>query len=51
MVARAGGEISVWGTCLDARGITETELIPGSHRGTMDELTAWTVWADKIAVF
>lgn len=51
MVARAGGEIGVCGTCLDARGITEAELVEGSHRSTMDELTAWTFAADKVLVF
>jgi uncharacterized protein involved in oxidation of intracellular sulfur len=51
MVARSGGEIGVCGTCLDARGITEAELVEGSHRSTMDELTAWTFEADKVLVF
>jgi len=51
MVARAGAAIGVCGTCLDARGITEVELVDGSHRGTMDELTAWTIEADKVLVF
>jgi len=36
---------------MDARGIAEAELVPGTHRGTLDELTAWTVWADKVVVF
>jgi uncharacterized protein involved in oxidation of intracellular sulfur len=51
LVARAGSEIGVCGTCLDARGITEAELAAGSHRGTLDELTAWTAWADKVIAF
>lgn len=51
MVARAGGEIGVCGTCMDARGIVENELIEGVHRGTLDELTEWTMWADKVLVF
>lgn len=51
MVARAGASIGVCGTCLDARGIAETELVEGSHRSTMDELTAWTLEADKVLVF
>jgi uncharacterized protein involved in oxidation of intracellular sulfur len=48
---RNGARIGVCGTCMDARGIAETELIEGSHRSTMAELTAWTQWADKVAVF
>jgi uncharacterized protein involved in oxidation of intracellular sulfur len=50
-VARRGGEIGVCGTCLDARGIRAEELVAGSHRGSMDELTAWTAWADKVVSF
>ena len=50
-VARRGGEIGVCGTCLDARGIRGEELVTGSHRGSMDELTAWTAWADKVVTF
>ena len=51
MIGRAGGEIGVCGTCIDARGIHEKDLVEGALRSTMDELTAWTQWADKILVF
>lgn len=51
MVARAGGEIGVCGTCMDARGIGADELVAGAHRGTLDELTAWTQQADQVLVF
>jgi len=51
MTIRAGAAAGVCGTCMDARGITETELLEGAHRSTMDELTAWTVEADKVLVF
>jgi uncharacterized protein involved in oxidation of intracellular sulfur len=51
-VARSGeGRVGVCGTCMDARGLTEPELAPGTHRGTLDELAQWTVWADKVLVF
>ena len=50
-VVRNGAAIGVCGTCMDARGIAETELIEGSHKSTMAELTAWTRWADKVIVF
>ncbi len=50
-VMRRNGEISVCGTCMDARGMAEERLIDGARRGTMDILTEWTVWADKILVF
>ncbi|MBI4753920.1 MAG: DsrE family protein [Betaproteobacteria bacterium] len=51
MVLRAGGEVGVCGTCIDARGIPATELVDGAVRGTMDMLTEWTRAADKILVF
>lgn len=51
MVLRAGAEIGVCGTCIDARGIAETDLVQNAHRSTMDELTGWTQWADKALVF
>lgn len=50
-VIRREGEISVCGTCMDARGMAEERLIDGATRGTMDILTEWTVWADKVLVF
>jgi uncharacterized protein involved in oxidation of intracellular sulfur len=50
-VVRNGAAIGVCGTCMDARGIDATELIEGSHKSTLAELTAWTQWADKVVVF
>jgi uncharacterized protein involved in oxidation of intracellular sulfur len=50
-VATHDGEIGVCGTCMDARGITETELAEGTHRSTLEQLTDWTQWADKTLVF
>lgn len=43
--------LGVCGSCLDARGITESELIKGTHKSTLDELTEWTTWADKNICF
>ena len=50
-VMRRGAAVSVCGTCLDARGIGEGELVEGAARGNLDQLTEWTVWADKVLVF
>ncbi len=49
--AHHGAEIGVCGSCLDARGIAATELTEGAKRSTLDELTAWTQWADQTLVF
>ena len=51
MVLRAGAEVGVCGTCIDARGIAATDLVQSAHRSSMDELTVWTQWADKVLVF
>ena len=50
-VVRNGAPIGVCGTCMDARGIAEAELIEGAHKSTLAELTAWTQWADKVVTF
>jgi uncharacterized protein involved in oxidation of intracellular sulfur len=50
-LAQKGGDIGVCGTCMDARGIGEDELVDGARRSTLDELTDWTLWADKVLVF
>ena len=50
-VIKHGGVVGVCGTCMDARGITADDLIEGAHRSSMDELTQWTSWADKVVVF
>jgi uncharacterized protein involved in oxidation of intracellular sulfur len=36
---------------VDARAIGEAELIEGAHRSSLEELTAWTVEADKVLTF
>jgi len=46
-----GGDIGVCGSCMDARGLEDEELLEGAHRSSMDELTDWTIWADKVLVF
>ncbi|MFW5876621.1 MAG: DsrE/DsrF/TusD sulfur relay family protein [Myxococcota bacterium] len=50
-VARHGGEIGVCGTCMDARGMGEAELAEGTRRSTLEELTDWTQWAERVLVF
>ena len=50
-VTRGGGKVGVCGTCMEARGISEAELIEGTQKSTLAELAAWTQWADKVLVF
>jgi uncharacterized protein involved in oxidation of intracellular sulfur len=49
--AKRGAEIGACGTCMDARGIADGELVEGVRRSTLEELTQWTQWADKTLVF
>jgi uncharacterized protein involved in oxidation of intracellular sulfur len=48
---RHGTLVGCCGTCMDARGIADERLIEGCARSTMDELTDWTVWAEKVLIF
>jgi uncharacterized protein involved in oxidation of intracellular sulfur len=45
------GEVACCGTCLDARGLDEQRLVEGVRRGTLEQLTDWTLWAEKTLVF
>ena len=45
------GRILLCGTCMDARGIDQTELMDGAQRSTMDELAEATSAADKVLTF
>jgi uncharacterized protein involved in oxidation of intracellular sulfur len=46
-----GIAVGCCGTCLDARGCSEADLMEGTHRSSMAELAEWTAWADKVIVF
>ena len=39
------------GTCMDARGLTEGDMMERTSRSTMDELAQATLTADKVLVF
>lgn len=45
------GQVLLCGTCMDARGLTDADILPGAERSTMDALTQETVDADKVLVF
>lgn len=45
------GRVLLCGTCMDARGISEEEVVKGVQRSTMDELANVTIAADKVLVF
>lgn len=45
------GRVRLCGTCLDARGIADDELMDGPTRSTMIELAQATAEADRVLVF
>jgi uncharacterized protein involved in oxidation of intracellular sulfur len=50
MVASAikrGVTVGLCGTCMDAQGLKEEQLVDGAQRSTLEEITDWTLWADK----
>ena len=45
------GEVALCGTCMDARGVTQAEVIEGAQRSTLAKLADWTAEASKVLVF
>lgn len=45
------GEVALCGTCMDARAMSEADLLEGARRSTLAELADWTAAADKVLVF
>lgn len=53
MIKAAGrkADVVLCGTCMDARGLGDDELVEGAVRGTMPGLAELTTEADKVLVF
>ncbi|GAK34390.1 hypothetical protein JCM17846_32550 [Iodidimonas nitroreducens] len=45
------GAVLLCGTCMDARGMTDDDIMEGAQRSTMNELAEATAAADKALVF
>lgn len=50
-VAGRNGRVLLCGTCMDARGLGDQEIVEGCRRSSLDELTEATRQADKVLVF
>jgi uncharacterized protein involved in oxidation of intracellular sulfur len=46
-----GVEVGACGSCMDARGFTDADLVEGVCRSSMSQLAAWTVEADRVVTF
>ncbi|MGH7695171.1 MAG: DsrE/DsrF/TusD sulfur relay family protein [Gemmatimonadaceae bacterium] len=51
VVALKSVPVGVCGSCMDARGISDADLVEGARRSNLEELADWTQWAEKILVF
>jgi len=45
------GTVGVCGSCMDARGLGDADLVPGARRSSLDELTDWTLEADRVLIY
>ncbi|OHC26349.1 MAG: hypothetical protein A2Y50_07180 [Pseudomonadales bacterium RIFCSPLOWO2_12_59_9] len=45
------GEVGLCGTCMDARGMIDADMVDGAKRSTLAQLADWTAEADKVLVF
>jgi uncharacterized protein involved in oxidation of intracellular sulfur len=48
---RHGAQVGLCGTCMDARAIREDQIVQGTRRSTLEDLTDWTLWADTVISF
>ena len=47
----AGAKISLCRTCVQARGLADANLLAGVVIGSLQDLSAWTLAADKVLSF
>jgi uncharacterized protein involved in oxidation of intracellular sulfur len=45
------GEVALCGTCMDARGFAQADMMEGAQRSTLAQLASWTADASKVLVF
>lgn len=49
--ATAAHRVLLCGSCMDARGLSDADVVDGARRSTMEELAAETLAADRTIVF
>jgi len=50
-LSRDNKRVRLCGTCMDARGLSDADLIEAAKRSSVDELARATLAADKFIVF
>jgi uncharacterized protein involved in oxidation of intracellular sulfur len=51
VLASSSNKVLLCGTCMDARGLTDSDILEGARRSNMDELAQATRAAEKVLVF
>ncbi len=51
LILSYGGTVGACGTCLEARGLADSELIDGVQKCTLQVLTDWVQEADRVLPF
>jgi uncharacterized protein involved in oxidation of intracellular sulfur len=51
LILSYGGTVGACGTCLEARGLGESELVQGVQKCTLQVLTDWVQQADRVVPF
>jgi uncharacterized protein involved in oxidation of intracellular sulfur len=51
LILSYGGTVGACGTCLEARGLAQSELIDGVQKCTLQVLTDWVQEADRVIPF
>lgn len=50
-LATKGAAVGCCGTCLKARGIGDDRLVAGAEHSSLETLTDWVLWAERVLVF
>jgi uncharacterized protein involved in oxidation of intracellular sulfur len=51
LIISKGAKVKICGSCAEARGLKNIQLIEGTEISTMAELTNWVVDSDKVLTF
>ena len=51
LAVNKGAKVKICGSCADARGLKNVQLIQGAELSTMPELASWVVDSDKVITF
>ena len=51
VILSKGAKVKICGSCAEARGLKNAQLIEGSEKSSMAELTKWVIDSDKVVTF